>query len=250
MDRLAWYNEDSASPAMEQAAQGLQVVVVSSLRELAEAIIEQPSLMGVVVETARLDDEWQSFLTSVRQSFAVLPILLVVPDKPASCPPGVRCVTPASASDEIARALRDLADEEGARERRHHHRYQWPLAATIVGGDGTRHRISEVSAGGAFLEPVAPTVQSGETYELDIYFQNFKMRVTGYVRTARAAGSDGDDGFGLEFVDLSADAVAFLDRVVHDALVQTLLEPESEPDIPVISMEEDLLTIGDEFSRL
>ena len=43
-------------------------------------------------------------------------------------------------------------------------------------------------------------------------------------------------------------ARAFVDRVVTDALIQALTNPESPPAIPSIETEEDVLAIGDEFS--
>jgi hypothetical protein len=42
---------------------------------------------------------------------------------------------------------------------------------------------------------------------------------------------------------MSQDSKALIDRIIQDALVQTLLEPDSEPGIP--SLDEEDLSIPD-----
>jgi hypothetical protein len=42
----------------------------------------------------------------------------------------------------------------------------------------------------------------------------------------------------VRFTDLGAEAQARLDRIVRDALVQAILEPDSEPELPSLDAEE------------
>ena len=74
-------------------------------------------------------------------------------------------------------------------------------------------------------------------------FQNFSLQ-TGYeVLDTRRASSNLPDGFGVRFTDLSDEARSRLERIVRDALVRALLEPESEPQLPSLG-DDELLPVG------
>ena len=153
------------------------------------------------------------------------------------------------ASDEtIQGALDDLVGSAPQRDRRKHHRYEWPLRATLVGGDGTVHRVSEISAGGAYLESAGSAVGSGQMCKLEIHFQNFKMQARCAILDPRHSSSRRSAGFGVRFVDLSDEAVEFMNRIVQDTLIKVLIDPSASPAVPSLDEEEDLLSIGDEFS--
>jgi hypothetical protein len=71
-----------------------------------------------------------------------------------------------------------------------------------------------------------------------VRFQNFSLETACQVLDTRRASSRLPDGFGVRFLDLGAEAQARLDRIVRDALVQAILEPESEPELPSLDAEE------------
>jgi hypothetical protein len=47
----------------------------------------------------------------------------------------------------------------------------------------------------------------------------------------------------VRFTELSEDSMLLIDRIIQDALVQTLMEPEGEPEVPTLG-EEDLSIPG------
>ena len=51
----------------------------------------------------------------------------------------------------------------------------------------------------------------------------------------------------VRFIQLNEDSMGLIDRIINDALVQTLLEPDSEPEIPTLE-EDDLSIPGFELS--
>jgi hypothetical protein len=122
------------------------------------------------------------------------------------------------------------------------------LRAELREASGITYSIRELSAGGAFLQPVAEKPRSGESHDIDIHFQNFKIRTRCTVLDAREETDERSAGFGIQFDDLSDSAREFINRVVEDAIVQTLAHPGVEPAIPSIDEEEAVLAIGDEFS--
>jgi hypothetical protein len=224
----------------------MEVTAVYSRRRLAEAIIDETDVVGVVLDLEEDSREWSGFISSLLRSFPVLPIMAITTNPQEGCPDMVTCVARDATAPELESAFAKLV--AGApQERRQHHRYQWPLRATIA-GDSTVHRISEISASGAFLEPSGPSVQPGDEREIDISFQNFRMRVRCTILDPRRLSSRNTHGFGVRFQNLSEEAAAFVNRVVNDALITILVDPDAEPDIPTMDEDEDLLSIGDEFA--
>lgn len=247
MDRLVHYCEGLEPSVLQVAASDVEVTAVYSRHRLAQALIDEPSLLGVILDLDEVTAEWNTFVESVLKSFPLLPILVIAPHFPTDCPSTVTCLLRDASQSELESAISALVGSDLPRERREYHRYQWPLRA-IIGTDDTVHRISEISAGGAFLQPVGTLVRAGETHEIEIHFQNFRMRARCMVLDARHISSSNANGFGIRFVDLSQEATTFVNQIVQDALVQTLTDPTAEPDVPQIEEDEDLLSIGEEFA--
>ena len=248
MDRRVLYSEGLEPEVVRSALIGVDVLAVYSQHSLIESLVDDPSLVGAVIDVVEFTSQWTTFLESVSRSFPLLPILIVQPAGTDDCPDGFLCMDD-DASDEATReTLGNLVGSALQRDRRKHHRYGWPLRATLPGGDGTVHRVSVISAGGAYLEPVGSLLDSGQMCDLEIYFQNFKMRARCAIMDPRHSSSRRSAGFGVRFVNLSDEAVEFIDRIVQDALIKILIDPSTSPAVPSLDEEEDLLSIGDEFS--
>ena len=248
MDRLVLYSEGLEPEIIGHGLSGVAVLAVYSQHSLIESLVDDPSLVGAVIQVMEMTTQWANFLTSISQSFPLLPVLIVHPPDADECPDGFMCMVDDASDETIRKTLDELVGGALQRDRRKHHRYEWPLGATLTGGDGTVHRISEISAGGAYLEPIGSVVGSGQTCDLEIHFQNFKMRAGCVILDPRHSSSRRSAGFGVRFVSLSEEAIEFVDRIVQDALVKILMDPSANPAIPSLEEEEDLLSIGDEFS--
>jgi len=247
MDRIVLYSEGVEPERLTHDISDIEIVTVYSQRRLIECLVDDPSLIAAVVHIASVDPQWTRFLDSISQSFPRLPVLLLRPSPGAGCPDEYPCLNPDAPNANIGAAVQHLIGERGQSERRKHHRFAWPLTATLVGGDGVIHRISEISAGGAYLEPMATVFETGQAHQLEIHFQNFKMKASCVILDPRHTSSHKSSGFGVRFVDLSAEAASFIDRIVNDALVEVLLDPGAAPSIPSLE-DDDLLSIGSEFS--
>jgi len=248
MDRLVFYSEGLEPEVVRSALTGVDVLAVYSQHSLIESLVDDPSLVGAVIDVVELTPQWTTFLESVSRSFPLLPILIVQPAGIDDCPDGFACMDDDASDEAMRETLDNLVGSALQRDRRKHHRYEWPLRATLPGGDGTVHRVSVISAGGAYLEPVGSLLDSGQVCDLEIYFQNFKMRARCAIMDPRHSSSRRSAGFGVRFVDLSDEAVEFINRIVQDALIKILIDPFTSPAVPSLDEEDDLLSIGDEFS--
>ena len=248
MDRVVLYSEGLEPEIVRNALIEVDVLAVSSQLRLIESLVDDPTLVGAVISVAEMTAQWTNFLASVLRSFPLLPILIVRPSGPNDCPDGFACVDDDASDETIQEALDKLIGGAPQRDRRKHHRCDWPLRATFAGGDGTVHRISEISAGGALLEPVGHVVDSGHVYDVDIFFQNFKLRTRCTILDPRHVSSRRLAGFGVRFVDLSDEATTLLDRIVQDAIIEILVDPTASPAVPTLDEEQDLFSIGEEFA--
>ena len=248
MDHLVFYSEGLDPEIVRSALTGVEVLTVYSRSLLIESLVDAPSLVGAVINVAEMTPHWAGFLASASRSFPLLPILVIRPAGTNDCPDGLVCLDDDASAETIQGALDDLVGGAPQRDRREHHRYEWPLRATLTGGDGTVHRVSEISAGGAYLESAGSSVGSGQVFDLQIHFQNFKMQVRCAILDPRHSSSRRSAGFGVRFVDLSDEAVEFVNRIVQDTLIKVLIDPSASPAVPSLDEDEDLLSIGDEFS--
>jgi len=242
MDQVVFFSREIDAELVTEALPEVAVSTVYARRTLVEAILANAQLIGAVVEPDASDD-WPAFLASIRRSFPLIP-LLVLSD---ACTDGYTCVDPELPREQLVRVMADFHSAPRPTERRRYHRYEWPLRATIA-GSSTVHRIHEISAGGAFLEPVSPIPEPRTECEIQIRFQNFTMTTNCEILDPRHVSSRAAPGFGVRFTALSGTAEEFIDSVVTDALARVLLDPTSVPEVPSIDEEEDRKVVDSPFA--
>jgi hypothetical protein len=245
MDQLVFHSTALEPSILSGALPDLHIHAVYSRFALVEALVETEGLVGAVVDIEHPTPEWIQFLSSARESFPLLP--LIVTARGCEGLESIPCVDLEMDTPTLTRRIREHLSAPGQTDRRRHHRFSWPLRACLEGAE-TVHRIAEISAGGAFLEPVAPVPGPGSRCTIEIEFQNFRLRTTCEILDPRHVSSRSTQGFGVRFVDLSGQGQAFIDRIVNDALAQLLLDPSARPTVPTIGETEDVLSSGDEFS--
>jgi hypothetical protein len=100
-----------------------------------------------------------------------------------------------------------------------------------------------LSADGAFLESPTDAPARSSAGILRISFQNSRMMTKCEVLDRRAPSLRLPAGFAVRFTELGEDSMHLINRIIQDALMQTLLEPDSEPEIPSLG-DEDLSIPG------
>lgn len=245
MDQLVFYSGSIDPSDVQRVLPGVTVTTVYDRHRLVEALVGDPHLIGAIIEIDAMTGQWDHFLSSARRSFPLLPMLVLTPVN--ACHDEVACVDTNAGADTVERSIAEFFAVPRKRDRREHHRFDWPLRASLVGSDEV-HRMRELSAGGAFLEPATRVPPPGTVCDIRICFQNFTMTTRCEILDPRHVSSRAAPGFGVRFTSLSPEATEFIDRIVGDALASMLLDPSARPEVPSIDEEEDILAVGDEFS--
>ena len=227
MDAVLLYAGGPETRNTLAALDAYRVLEAGTPAELTRLLAGEPDILCLVIQEG--PELPAGFLESLKASFPVLSVYLL-PARPS------------------AGELGDLAARIAPLhrlERRGKPRFDWPLRGylSLTGAQEEAYDLRALSASGAFLQCPGPCPQAGSRGRLRVLFQNFSLQ-TGYeVLDTRRASSNLPDGFGVRFTDLSDEARSRLERIVRDALVRALLEPESEPQLPSLG-DDELLPVG------
>jgi hypothetical protein len=227
MDELLLFSPGRGARALEEALAAHRPRPAGSLAELTRLLVGGTGVLCLVLQPGRHAPE--DFLESLKATFPVLPVFLVHEEPTAG---------------ELAELSQRIASLQ-RRERREKPRFDWPLQGSLSldGGPPEPYDLRALSSSGAFLQCGGPCPPAGSRGRLRVRFRNFSLETACEVLDTRQASSRLPDGFGVRFTELGAEAQARLDRIVRDALVQAILEPESEPELPSLG-EEELLPGG------
>ncbi len=247
MDKIIVYSESLEIHKIVSALPEQDIVPAASTVELARAIVEQSHVIALIIEKEAVDDPFHRLLASITKSFPILQVCLIT--EPGAEPARVARVIPkeiaTEGSDRFAEELKAFVSSIDLTDRRDHPRFDWPLIGTVSFDDKTwqNYNLWALSAEGAFLEYSGSTPPVGSRGILRISFQNSRMVTHCEVLDPRQASSKLPAGFAVRFTLLSEDSKKLIDRIIQDALLQTLLQPESEPAIPMLG-EDDLSISG------
>ncbi len=222
MDAVLTYAPGRQARNLLAALSDFQVRTADSLAELARLLVGEQSVLCLVLQPGKHAPE--DFLESLKACYPVLPVFIVHQEPTAG-------------------ELADLAARIGSlerRERREKPRFDWPLqgSLSLPEAQAEPYDLRALSSGGAFLRCEGPCPRAGSRGRLRVRFGDFSLETACEVLDSRAASSRLPDGFAVRFTDLGAEAQALLDRIVRDALVQAILEPESQPELPSLGAEE------------
>jgi len=252
MGRVLLFAESVRPGDLRDAVVGHDVVSIFSRRSLISHIVDTADevvmLLLEVDPTRKEEDQW---LRALHRYFPVLKVAVVTNGESGDAlPEGYKAVPADADPAQFKTRIRALISQNMEADKRRYRRYDWPLRArlTLPGGKGGEYRIRTLSAGGAFLERGQGGTVSGSQAGIEIFFGNFTLTTTCEILAERTASSNLPDGFGIHFDQLSDQAREVLDRIVHDALAQVLLEPDEEPEVPSLDEDDFALSINDEFS--
>jgi len=222
MDTVLLYSTVPGARNLLAALAAHRVLPAGSLAELTRLLVSEPEVLCLVLQPGKHAPE--GFLESLKACYPVLPVFVVMEEPTAG---------------ELAELSARIASLSRT-ERRQKPRFDWPLkgALSLPGSGAVPYDLRALSSSGAFLQCGGPCPPVGSQGRLQVLFQNFRLETACQVLDTRRASSRLPDGFGVRFTDLGAEAQARLDRIVRDALVQAILEPDSEPELPSLDAEE------------
>lgn len=244
-ERIIVYTDTLAIEKITLSLGDREILRAASNGEIARAIVERNRVTALVIEKTKIDEPFLKLLSSIKKSFPLLEICLIAdrgtgPTSSGRSPSEYRVVRP---GDRITEDLKAFVSGIEVADRRDHPRFDWPLKGnlSIDGCSWQDHNLWALSANGAFLESSTAAPAQGSKATLKISFQNSRMVTGCEVLDRRASSSRLPAGFAVRFTRLKEDSMQLIDSIVQDALVQTLLEPEIESEIPTLG--DDALTI-------
>lgn len=243
MGKIIVYTQTLDPAVLASTLSGWELVLTAGRTELAEAVVRESDLRGVLFQKRALDEADRAFLASLKKCFPILALAVISGEEDEALPRGASAISEETGS--LAEAVGGFATSIGLSNRREHQRFDWPLQGALSADEETWRSfpIRSLSAGGAFMVCDSDCPEAGAEAGLRILFQDFQIRTRCRVLDPRQASSRLPAGFGVRFTELSARGRELVNRIVHDALVEVLLSPESEPSPP--SLDEDELVPGD-----
>ncbi len=268
-DAVLIYSRVMRIETAETATAPYRPIVVSTPGELATEIVAGRNLIAAVIQTEELPSDLEQLLRSIRRHFPILPVLFVTDsDLPAEIDGQYSHISGSLDSEELSATLGARLSELATRDRRRYNRYDWPLKGSIAASDTsgsgdtpgtgvpaetaaneeTQFRIRSLSAGGAFLEQRDGMPPPGTGIILRVCFQDSSFTSECHVLERRMASSNLPPGQGVQFTSLSDRGREIIDRIVSDALMNTLFDPDAEPEVPSLGCEELEMALTPEFT--
>jgi hypothetical protein len=278
-DAVLIYSRVMRTETAETATAPHRPIVVSTPSELATEIVAGRNLLATVIQTEELSSDLEQLLRSIRRHFPILPVLFVTDSElPAEIDGQYSHISGSLDPEQLGTILRTRLSELATRDRRRYNRYDWPLKGRIVAGytsgsgdqEGTGRApmgipgpggpagpekneephflIRSLSAGGAFLEQRDAMPTPGTKIVLQVCFQDSSFTSECHVLERRMASSNLPPGQGVQFTSLSERGREIIDRIVSDALMTTLFDPNAEPDVPSLGCEDMELSLTPEFT--
>ena len=219
------------------------VRTISLKYELARLIIESEDIKLLIIDMPENTKESKIFYSSLSKSFPLLKVIIISDNLIADIPSTFTQIKRDKVNESIPNFLNPVKTENLPPDRREYNRFNWPLKGKLSKGgrNWQTYNVRQISAGGAFLESDEPPPHTGTEYLIRIDFQDFRVLTNCAILSPRNASSNLPAGFGIRFTDLTAASADFIDRIVEDALIHALIEPDAEPAIPSIG-DDELLT--------
>lgn len=235
MNKILIYTQNLDPQAVISAVGDMEVTSVKSFLELAEEVVEDTSLLCVLIQIDGLDEECHTFLNALKKNFPILNVGVITTDTAADMPEGYCRIDLRLKGDEFDNEVQKCISSLAVSNRREYNRFDWTLKGFLSLDDGetwTEYSLRSISAGGAFLECSSLFPEPGSNGVLRVVFQNFKLLTQCEVVDARHASSHLPPGFGVRFSELTDTSKTILDHIVQDALRISLVEPEAEVEAP------------------
>ena len=210
---------------------------IYSKSELARTLVSEEDIRCVVADLPELTEEYLAFFTSVKLNFPMLEGAVLTAEREKT----IRGYTIISRrEDDYISAVDEFIKNSQNRNKRGANRFSWPLTAWFSEDDVDWHELEifSVSSGGAYLKTDEVFPEMGSKAKVKINFANFSLETECLIVDSQSRSSNYPFGFSIKFTSISEDGVIILNRLINDAVIKILMEPESEPAVPSIGGDE------------
>lgn len=208
----------------------LKASQVKSEKELINLVLANALLSGVLIQHDNYDRHILSLIDSLYRSFPFLKICCIMQLREEEKENGIFYVNPDQPFSHMVKKLRNYCQLSKEPNKRQDHRIDWPLKAYL--SLNTRKwscfDVHSLGSGGAFLLS-SDSPEKGVISLLRISFLNYEFHCSCRVLNIR------ENGFAVQFFNLSELGRKVLLHIINDALLQVLLQP----DLPVQTPELD-----------
>ncbi len=236
------YAQNVKPGLLSSAISRREIKTVQSRLELAETVVAEKNLDGVLLQIDGIDRESRQFLETLKDKFPMLEIGIITREQEPSLPEGCTRIDITLGEEALDSEVSSFFASLAKPNRRQSNRYDWELESYLrTGGEEWRPlRLRSLSSSGAFLECEEDPPPSGSSAVLRVVFQNFKMATHCEILDPRQASSNMPPGFGVRFTGLSDSSRSVIDSIVDEAIVDVLLDSQAEPEMPSLGGEEML----------
>ena len=241
LKKILVYTQTLNPQTLASITKDCTIIPVATKQALVNTLVKEVDLFCLLIQLDTFNEEWKTILVSIKRSFPMIEVGIIISNTKESIPEGYRLVDACLSEEDILKELRVYINSINLENHRKHHRFEWPLQGFLSFDkkNWEKYKVDSISAGGAYLESdFSP--QAGKTGLIRVEFQNFRLDSKCEILDRRQSSSNLPPGFGIRFIYLSDDAKKLIDEIVNDALILTPLNPETEAPVPSIGGEESL----------
>ena len=210
-----------------------EIRYIYSRAELARTLVSEENIRCLVADLPELTEEYVNFFTSVKINFPMLEGAVLTSETEKTIR-GYKIIS--RKGDNYISELGNFIENSQNRNKRGANRFSWPLTAWFSEDDVDWHELEifSVSSGGAYLKTDEIFPELGSKARVKINFANFSLESGCEIVDSQSRSSSYPFGFSIKFTSISEGGILVLNKLINDAVIKILMEPESDPEIPSI----------------
>ena len=227
MDKVIVYSQHLSLDSIENT----EIVNIRTKEKLAKALVSEENIRCLVIDIPEISEDHISFFASVKTNFPLLEGIVLTPDTDRI----IRGYRKADRNNpDYTSQIEEFIKNAQNRNKRAGNRFSWPLTAWFSSDDidWQELEIFSVSSGGAYLKTETIMPVWGSHANVKIIFANFSLETSCEIVDSESRSSNYPFGFGIRFLSVSEEGKVILNKLINDAVIRILLEPDSEPEIP------------------
>ena len=236
MDKVIVFSENLRFEKKED----IEINNIYSREKLAHILVSEENIRCLIAELPEMTYDYIKFFSSVKTNFPMLETAVITSDRNRKIQ-GYKIIN-SNEEGYTAEAEKFIIQSEN-KNKRDSNRFSWPLTAWFSDNDGEKWNeleIFSISASGSYLKTDSIFPKGGTSAKIRIIFANFSLESDCRVVDSMSRSSNYPFGFSIRFTTISEEGKIVLNRLINDAVIKILMEPESEPGIPSLE--------GDEFA--
>ena len=215
----------------------LEIKYIYSKEDLARKLVSEDRIKCLIAEVPQINEESFLFFNSIKMNFPMLEAALITSESEKTIH-GYNIINMNDLN--YYNKIEEFINNSQNRNKRVSNRFSWPLTAWFSGNDveWEELEIFSISSGGAYLKSNSVFPGGGSRAKVKINFANFSLESECEVVDSQSRSSYYPFGFSIKFTSISDKGRVVLNKLIDDAVIKILMEPESEPAVPSLGGED------------